>query len=124
MRDHRDLEAWQKAMDLAERTYVATKAFPHDERFGLSAQMRRAAISIPSNIAEGAARRTTKDFIAFAHAARASLAELETQVILASRVGLLANVDRWLQQLREVGKLLNGLIRSLHNKVQDGTHIR
>ena|SRR5512138_431570 len=124
MVDHRSLEVWQKAMDLAEQVYVSTRAFPAEERFGLTAQMRRAAVSIPSNIAEGAGRRTTKDLIAFAHVARGSLAELETQVLLASRVGLLSDVDSWVQTLHAVQRLLNGLIRSLRRKVRSGTHVR
>jgi four helix bundle protein len=124
MRDHRDLEVWQKAMDLAQQMYVVTKGFPTEERFGLSAQMRRASISVPCNIAEGAARRTTKDFVGFIHTARGSLAELETQILLASRLGLLDQATELLASAREVGRLLNGLIRSLHRKVQDGTHLR
>lgn len=124
MHDHRELAVWQKAMDLAEHVYMLTKDFPPDERFGLTAQLRRAAISIPSNIAEGAGRRTTKDLIAFAHIARGSLAELETQVLLASRVGLLVHLDSWMRELGDVQKLLNGLIRSLHVKVRSGTHLR
>ena len=124
MRDHRDLEVWQKAMDLAARLYVATRALPPEERFALCSQIRRAAISIPSNIAEGAGRRTTKDFIAFAHTARGSLAELESQIELASRVGLPLRFETWAPRLEEVGRLLNGLIRSLAAKVRTGTHLR
>ena len=124
MRDHRDLEVWQKAMDLAARLYVATRELPPEERFTLCSQIRRAAISIPSNIAEGAGRRTTKDFIAFAHTARGSLAELESQIELASRVGLSLKIEVWAPQLDEIGRLLNGLIRSLAAKVQAGAHRR
>jgi four helix bundle protein len=124
VRDHRDLEVWQKAMDLAHQTYMVTKGFPSEERFGLSAQMRRASISVPCNIAEGAARRTTKDFVGFIHTARGSLAELETQVLLASRLGLLEQTTELLASVREVGRLLNGLIRSLHKKVRAGTQLR
>jgi four helix bundle protein len=124
MRDYRDLEVWQKAMDLAAEVYVATCEFPTNERFGLSSQLRRAAVSIPSNIAEGAGRRTTKDFIAFAHTARGSLAELETQMLLAARIGLPVDIQRWGPKIDELGRLLNGLIRSLRDKVQAGTHLR
>jgi four helix bundle protein len=124
MRDHRDLEVWQKAMDLAADVYVVTRDLPTEERFGLCGQMRRAAVSIASNIAEGAARRTTKDFIAFAHTARGSLAELETQVLLAARIGFPVDPETWTPKLRELGKLLNGLIRSLQAKVTSGTQLR
>jgi four helix bundle protein len=86
--------------------------------------MRRSAVSIASNIAEGAARRTTKDFMAFAHTARGSLAELETQMLLAARIGFQIDLDVWVPKLRELGRLLNGLIRSLHAKVKAGTHLR
>jgi four helix bundle protein len=118
MRDHRELEVWQKAMDLAVAVYVATRLLPHEERYGLCSQMRRAAVSIASNIAEGAARRTTKDFMAFAHHARGSLAELETQMLLAARIGFAVDADVWIPKLQELGRLLNGLIRSLQAKVQ------
>jgi four helix bundle protein len=123
MRDHRDLEVWQKAMDLAAEVYVATKNLPIDERFGLCSQMRRAAVSVACNIAEGAARRTTKDFIAFAHIARGSLAELETQTMLAARIGFHIDPGVLQPRFREVGRLLNGLIRSLHAKIRAGTQL-
>jgi len=118
MRDHRDLEVWQRAMDLAVDIYHATEGLPPAERYGLCAQIRRAAVSIPSNIAEGAARRTTRDFLAFVHIARGSLAELETQMLLATRIGMRCDMDSWPQRLNEVGRLMNGLIRSLRNKAQ------
>ncbi len=121
MRDHRDLEVWQRAMDLAADIYRATEHFPPSERYGLCAQMRRAAVSIPSNIAEGAARRTTRDFLAFAHIARGSLAELETQVLLAIRIGLQLDAQAWPQRMNEVGRLMNGLIRSLRDKAHIGS---
>jgi four helix bundle protein len=116
MRDHRDLEVWQKAMDLAAEMYELTALFPPAERYGLCSQMRRAAVSVPSNIAEGAGRRTTKDFLAFVHMARGSLAELETQALLASRIGLPSQSAKWQPRVDEVGRLLNGLIRALHQK--------
>jgi four helix bundle protein len=124
MRDHRELEVWQKAMDLAADVYAATRALPAEEKFGMCNQMRRAAVSIASNIAEGAARRTTKDFMAFAHTAPGSLAELETQMLLAARIGFQIDVEVWAPKLRELGRLLNGLIRSLHAKIKAGTHLR
>lgn len=124
MRDHRDLEVWQRAMDLAADVYQVTAKFPKGEQFGLCSQMRRAAVSVPSNISEGAARRTTRDFVAFLHTARGSLAELETQILLAARIGLPICINVWTPKLDELGRLLNGLLRSLQQKVQEGTHMR
>jgi four helix bundle protein len=86
---YRDLIVWQKAMDLAQEVYGLTASFPIDERFGLTAQMRRSAVSIPSNTAEGHGRDTANDFRHFLSIARGSLRELETQVELALRVGLI-----------------------------------
>jgi four helix bundle protein len=114
-RSHKDLIAWQKAMDLASAVLSSTATFPRCEAFGLAPQMRRAAVSVASNIAEGTARRTTKEFVAFLHFARGSLAELETQVLLSSRAGFLAHdVDSQIQaSIEEVGRLINGLLRGL-----------
>lgn len=86
-RKHHDLRVWQDAIQLVTRVYRETEKFPPDERFGLIAQMRRAAVSIPSNIAEGAARETRKDFLRFLSHARGSLAELETQWLIAGELG-------------------------------------
>ena len=115
IRSYRDLIAWQKAMDLCERVYRATDAFPKAEVYGLTSQMRRAAVSIPSNIAEGQARNTRGELLQFLGHASGSLAELDTQSLLASRIGLLADQDA--TQLHymtaEVGRLIGGLKRSL-----------
>ena len=83
----RDLLVWQKGMVLAKEIYRITRAFPSEERFGLVSQMRRAAVSIPSNIAEGQARRTTNEFIQFISQAEGSVAELDTQLTLSSDLG-------------------------------------
>ena len=85
-RDYRDLVLWQRAVELAAEVHRVTLRLPRHELFGLTAQMRRSAVSIPSNIAEGSGRRTTREFIAFLHIARGSLSELRTQLLLASRV--------------------------------------
>jgi four helix bundle protein len=124
MHDHRDLVVWQKGMTLAANVYQLTSRFPQSEVFGLAAQMRRAAVSIVSNIAEGAGRRTTKDFIAFMHIARGSLAELETQILLAQRIGLAVSTSDWIDRINEMGKLINGMVRSLQRKVNEGSHLR
>jgi four helix bundle protein len=86
-RNHKDLILWQKALALATDIHRLTGQLPRHEIFGLSSQMRRSAVSIPSNVAEGAARRTTREFIAFLHIARGSFAELETQLLLTRQIG-------------------------------------
>ena len=89
VRDYRDLVVWQAAMTLAEKCYEPTKAFPRDELFGMTAQIRRASASIPANIADGRGRQGTKNFFRFLSVARGSLVELETHLQLSHRVGLL-----------------------------------
>lgn len=115
MKGFRDLEVWTGGMELAEAIYRITDAFPNSERFGLSTQLRRAAVSIVSNIAEGCGRRSTRDFRRFLDIAYGSLSELETQLLLSARLDLLSA-----ERLRDVldltarqGRLLNGLRRSL-----------
>jgi len=117
MRDHRDLIVWQKGMDLAADIYTVTANFPRSEQFGLTSQIRRSAVSIVSNIAEGSGRRTTRDFYAFIHIARGSLAELETQITLAHRIGLPVPLEHLTPRLNELGKLVNGLLRSLERRM-------
>lgn len=112
---YKELVVWQRAMDLVREVYRATAAFPDHEKFGLAAQLRRAAVSVPSNIAEGQGRLTVGEFKQFLGHARGSLFEVETQVMIAGNLGLI-NEEKC-QNLREliddVGRLLNGLIRSL-----------
>ena len=112
---YRDLIAWQKAMDFARLTYRVTEAFPKDETFGLRAQLRRAAVSVPSNIAEGHARYSKKDFIHFLRHSRGSLAEAETQITLAAdfRYCSMENLRKVLDQSDEISRILAGLISSL-----------
>jgi four helix bundle protein len=88
-RPHEQLDVWRDAMTLVETVYMLSSRFPDIERFGLTAQMRRAAISIPSNIAEGAARRSTAEYLRFLSIARGSLSELDTQIQIAGRLGFL-----------------------------------
>jgi four helix bundle protein len=87
MRSFRDLRVWQGAMDLVEMVYKVSVAFPRHETYGLTSQVRRAAISVPSNIAEGHSRRHTKEYLNFLSVAQGSLAELQTQIEIASRLG-------------------------------------
>jgi four helix bundle protein len=113
---HKDLNVWKKAMDLAAQVYSLTAKFPKEELYGLTSQIRRSAVSIPSNIAEGAARHSRKEFIQFLHIASGSVAELETQLLLAIRIGLLSG-DHIISHVEEVRKLLLGLLRSLKMKL-------
>ena len=117
-RNYADLIAWQKAMNLAESVYRVTKTLPRDETYGLTSQMRRAAVSIPSNIAEGEGRGTSGQFLHMLGVSYGSLRELETQVILAGRLQLLSEDDRRhvIEQCAEVGRLLNGLMKSIKRR--------
>ncbi len=112
---YRDLVAWQKGIDLCELIYRASASFPRHELYGLTSQVRRAAVSVPSNIAEGAGRITKGEFIQSIGHARGSLLETETQLIVAKRLGYISSneADGLLEVTNEVGKLTNGLIRSL-----------
>ncbi len=117
-KNYRDLLVWQKAMDLVEDVYRVTKPFPREEIYGLTAQLRRAAVSIPSNIAEGQGRRSDREFLNFLSIAHASLREVETQILIAQRLKYV-NEDKkseLFEQTSEVGRLLNGLMRSLERK--------
>lgn len=111
----RDLTVWQRAMDLVEEVYRATAAFPRDERFGLTAQIRRAAVSIPSNIGEGKRRKRQKALLNHLDIALGSQGEVDVQLEIARRVGFLRQAEhRRLAGLTdEVGRMLNGLISSL-----------
>ena len=111
----RDLIAWQQAKALARQVYEVTRGFPDEERFGLVIQLRRAAVSIPSNIAEGRGRGTKKDFAHFLMQARGSLYEVETQIELANELHYISGPDaaRLLQACNELSRVLNGLINSI-----------
>jgi four helix bundle protein len=112
---YRDLRAWQKAVDLVVEIYTCTRAFPRDELYGLVNQLRRAAVSVPSNIAEGKGRSSDKEFVLFLHHARGSVCEVETQLTIANRLGYITQgeTDRLAALTCEVAKILNGLINSL-----------
>lgn len=115
VRNYSELVAWQKAMDLVERIYAATKKFPKEELYGLTSQIRRAAVSIPSNIAEGQGRKSTKEFLHHLSIAYGSLREVETQVLIAGRLQYLGQeeINRLLELSAEVGRIINGLSQSL-----------
>ncbi len=115
---YRELISWQKGMLLAKLIYRLTAGFPNEEKFGLIAQMRRAAVSVPSNLAEGQARRTTGEFIQFISHAEGSVAELDTQLILSVELGFCSAVesDEVSRLIQELRKMLNALRLSVtHN---------
>ncbi|HKW17743.1 MAG TPA: four helix bundle protein [Terriglobales bacterium] len=111
----RDLKAWQKAFELALSAYDLTRAFPREEAYGLSGQIRRAAVSVVSNIAEGKGRASDRDLLRFLGNAKGSLFELETQVALSERLSYLSPAQRQhlITQITETGKLVSGLMRAL-----------
>jgi four helix bundle protein len=115
VRHYQELIVWQKAMDLVMEVYGLTEGFPEKERYGLTNQIRRAAVSIPSNIAEGQGRNTTREFLRYLSVARGSLQELETQVMIAHRLHYLPECEMAdiLKQTSQVSRLLRGLSRSL-----------
>ncbi|MFZ0052879.1 MAG: four helix bundle protein [Desulfobaccales bacterium] len=115
VRSYRDLVAWQKSMALVTEVYRASQKFPKEEVFGLMSQTRRAAISIPSNIAEGHARTSKKEFQYFLSNARGSLAELETHLTIAYQLTYINEtaINQLLDRVGEIGRILNGLISSL-----------
>ncbi len=115
LRSYKELIVWQKAIQLVEEVYAITGAFPRDEVYGLTSQMRRSAVSVPSNIAEGQGRATKGEFIQFLCHARGSLYELETQVVIARRLDYLSSETeaRVTSKITEVARILNGLLTSL-----------
>lgn len=119
IKSHRDLIAWQKAMVLVTDVYALTKTFPREEIYGLTSQTRRAAASVPANIAEGQGRRLGREFHQFLGNARGSLMELDTHLELALRVGYMSMEQHTgiREKLDEVGRILNGLMRSIASDV-------
>ncbi len=116
---YRDLLAWQLAMQLTERVYRATGTFPNKETYALANQLQRAAVSVPSNIAEGHARSSTKDYLRFISIAMGSLAELETQLELSARLEYIdqPKLGELLAVADELGRMLQGLRKSLQSKL-------
>jgi four helix bundle protein len=110
---HKDLIVWQKSVALACKVYAASRALPREERFGLQSQLRRNAVAVASLIAEGAASQSRARFVQSLHASRSSLSELETQYLIASRLAPDIETHAVMESIAEVGRLLNGLIRSL-----------
>jgi four helix bundle protein len=116
--DYRELKVWQEALALAELVYSATQRFPADERFGLTSKVRRAVVSVPSCIAEGNARSSTRDYLRFLSMASGSLAEVETQLVLSARLGYLPKPenDGLMRKVRGVHKLLQAMKHALSQK--------
>lgn len=114
----RGLLVWQKAMSVARQVYAVTDSFPREELFGLSSQMRRASVSIPSNIAEGQGQLTDKAFLLYLSRARGSLCELETQAELAASMGLVGHpdVEHLLMDCDEIGRMIHGLMNSMNER--------
>ena len=121
VRTHKDLDVWKKSMGFVTRLYKVTATFPKEEIYGLTNQMRRAAISVPSNIAEGSARKSNKEFIQFLHIALGSCVEIETQLIISNNLEFM-NDESFLEldkERDEIGRMLFGLIR--YRKSLEGT---
>jgi four helix bundle protein len=118
MRSHHNLDAWKKSVDFVVEVYKITDSFPKEERFGLTSQIRRAAVSIPANIAEGAARKSDKEFLQFLSIAQGSTSEVETEILIAYRLGYLSQpkFQKLCSELDEIGKTITGLSNYLKKR--------
>jgi len=116
---YKDLIVWQKSLVLIKSVYVSLRAFPREEVWGLTSQMKRSVVSVASNIAEGSSKRSTREFIRFLNISYGSLSELEAQLIIAYELEFLpkSNMIALTESCNEIGKMLNGLVRSLNNKL-------
>lgn len=117
MKTHMDLDVWKRSIDFVEKVYSISRLFPKEEVYGLTSQIRRAAVSIPSNIAEGSSRNGTKEFIQFLYVALGSASEVETQLIIAKRLGFVDEIEMIMQEIIMIKKMLNGLISHLKGKI-------
>jgi len=118
LKNYKELNVWQKSYQLCLEIYNITKGFPKDEQYGLTSQIRRAAVSLPSNIAEGYGRKTTPDYLRSLYIAYGSCCELETQILLAGDLGYIkdTNIKELLATIGDVERMLKALIRALENK--------
>ena len=116
MKSHKDLDVWKKSMELVTNIYRLTRDFPHEEQYGLSSQIRRSAISIPSNIAEGAARNSAKEYKQFLYISLGSISEIETQILIAEKLGFLKSGNSLLEDVSAIRKMLAGLISYVSKK--------
>ncbi len=120
MRPHYNLEVWKRSFSFVKSIYLLTDTFPSDERFGLISQLRRASVSVPTNISEGAARNSQKEFLHFLYIALGSLTEVETLLLLSNELGFINSTDtnnELLQEIETITKLLLGLINSIKGKL-------
>ena len=119
VRSHKDLEVWQKAVDLVTVIYGTTKVFPKEELYTLTSQIRRAAISIPANIAEGRGKRSTRDFMRYIHIAYGSACELETLLIIAGNLGYVTReqCESLFPDIERICRMLNGMLAGLEKKL-------
>jgi four helix bundle protein len=115
IKGHKDLDVWKRSIDLVLQIYKVTDTFPKHELYTLTSQMRKAAVSIPSNIAEGAGRKNRKEFIQFLYVSLGSLAELETQLIIAEKLGYFPSAEPYETAIVDIKKMLNGLIGYLRD---------
>lgn len=116
MRPHYKLEAWKSSILLVDQIYSATRGFPKEEMYGLTSQLRRAAVSVSSNIAEGAARNSAAEFANFLNIAKGSLSELETQIIISKRQNYIKDITEIMNLIGKVSSQLNGLYKSIKER--------
>jgi len=124
IKNYSELIVWQKAMDLVQSVYEVVRSFPKEEIYGLTSQLKRATVSVPSNIAEGQGRKSTREFLHHLSIAYGSLMEVETQILIAVRLEYLNQLEaeRIIEQTSEVGRLINGLSSALANKQIESVH--
>ena len=125
-KSYKNLDVWQKSMKLVKVVYSVTKSFPKEELYALTSQIRRAAVSIPSNIAEGRAKRTTREFMRFVNIACGSVAELETQLLIGESLGYISapHLEPLLEELNSIGRMLNGLYAGLEKKLSPASSLQ
>ena len=118
LKNYKELKVWQKSYKLCLEIYRTTAKFPKEERYGLTSQIRRSAVSIPSNIAEGYGRKTTADYIRYLYIAYGSVCELEPQILLSMDLGYVdsAVIEKIKDEIQQIERMLKGLIKSLENK--------
>ena len=117
VKSYKDLNVWQKSIDLVKDIYILVKSLPKEETYALSDQIRRSAVSVPSNIAEGSGRNGTKEYIQFLYIALGSLCELETQIIISKEIGYINNIEKLEEDMTIIKKMLNSMIASLKSKI-------
>jgi len=117
VKSYKDLDVWKKSIELVKEVYILAKHLPKEETYALSDQIRRSAISIPSNIAEGSGRNGTKEYLQFLYIALGSLCELETQIIIAREIGYINNIEKLESNMTTIKKMINSMITSLKAKI-------